>query len=114
MSTLAEDRPADTAEIRSYDDLVAAHLLYTRETATDQGDNSVAGEAAEKVRRLATLYRMPETLTNDMRTTAETALTAINKAAQKNHSQDPERGFAIADTWLDHLTILVNRPEDGR
>lgn len=114
MPTITAGRPADADKIHSYEDIVAVHKRLTRKTDTDQGDNSVFGEAAEMVRRLAHLYRTPETLTSEMRTTAEAALAAINKAVRGAHDQDPERGFAIADTWLGHLSILANRPHDGR
>lgn len=115
MPPMTASRPADADEIRSYEDIVTAHRELCRKTgAGDISTSSNYSEAATRVRRLGALYREPETLTDEMRAVAGTALAAIRRAARTPRQPDYDRVLQVADTWLDHMALLVRRPDDDR
>jgi hypothetical protein len=108
MPTITAGRTADADEIRSYADIVAAHRTLCRQL--DKG--RVYADAAQRVRRLGHLYKLAGTITNDLRTVAETALAATREAL-RTHRDDADP-FAVADTWLDQLSLIVDAPIDSR
>lgn len=111
MRTMTAGRLADADEIRSYRDIVAAHRALVAKVAAGKG--SLHAEAAARVARLAELYRTPETLTDEMRTVAENAFAAVTEA-RRVRRPTVANPFELADTWLDHLALLVTAPTDGR
>lgn len=112
MPTMTAGRLANADEIRSYRDIVNAHRVLVTKVAAGKG--SIHAEAAARVARLAELYRTPETLTDEMRSVAADAFAAVGEARRPRQPAVGASPFELADTWLDHLALVVTAPTDGR
>lgn len=113
MPTITAGRLAAADQIRCYDDIVAAHHALCLKA--DNGGHRHT-DAAHRVNRLGFLYRTPAAVTDEIRAAAETALAAVHQALRTPPGRPVEEmdRFAIADAWLDRLSLLVNAPTDGR
>lgn len=107
-TTMTAGRPADADEIGSYEDIVTAHRGLCEKTVAGKGEAYT--QAAHRVALLGRLYRVPDAVTDQMRVTAETALAAVRAGIPVNRSDR----FVVADAWLEHLSLLVDAPTDGR
>lgn len=110
MPAFTAGRLADETEIGSYDDVIAAHHALCLKVAAGKG--AIYADAAYRVARLGQLYRRPATITDLMRDAAEKALTAVHQALRT--PQKVREEFAVADTWLGRLDLLVGAPADER
>jgi hypothetical protein len=105
MPILPSGHLADADQIRSYDDIVAAHHAMCVQVAAGKGDHYVV--AARHVADLGVLYRRPAAITDAMRDATEKALAAIHHAL-KTRPRPASQQFDVATTWLDHLSLLVD------
>jgi hypothetical protein len=112
MPTTTAGHLADADQIRSYDDIVAAHHALC--LTADNGGHRHA-DAATRVNHLGVLYRKATVITDEIRAAAETALAAVHQALRNPPERPAVRDrFDIADAWLDGLDLLVHAPTDGR
>jgi hypothetical protein len=112
MPSMTAGRPADADEIRSYSDIVAAHRVLCGKAAAGKGE--IYALAANRVAGLGRLYHKADEITDEIRAIAQTALAAVHAGVRAPRNHAWEDRLDVADAWLDHLSLLVNAPTDGR